>query len=100
MWLGFKSSSLDKNIKFVFEWSSRIAEGLLRTSEKEFTYEICWKIFLDKKSINLISQKKAISFEHPLISFGMIYSCEGEYAEDRDGKKREYAPKIMVATST
>ena len=30
----------------------------------------------------------------------MIYGCEREYAEDRDGKKREYAPKIMVATST
>ena len=61
---------------------------------------MCSEIFLDEKGGNQIWQRKAISFEHPLISYGMIYSCKCEYVEEKDGKKREYAPKIMVATST
>ena len=61
---------------------------------------MCSEIFLDKKGGDQIWRRKAISFEHPLISYGVIYSCKREYVEEWDGKKREYAPKIMVAIST
>lgn len=61
---------------------------------------MCSEIFLDEKGGDQIWQRKTISFGHPLISYGGIYDCKREYVEERDGKKREYAPKIMVATST
>ena len=38
--------------------------------------------------------------EDPLISYRAKSNDSSEYVEERDGKKREYAPKNMVATST
>jgi|TARA_B110000459_G_scaffold2893_1_gene3279 hypothetical protein len=36
----------------------------------------------------------------PFVSDGIKYDFQREYVEGRDGRKREYALKYMVATST
>ena len=47
-----------------------------------------------------IWSSKAMRYEDPLISHGIISYCLSEYVEEEERRKREYAPKIMVATST
>ena len=55
---------------------------------------------LDEKEILNFEFKKEYMSLHPLVSYGGNYVFESEYVEEKDWEKREYAPKIMVATST
>jgi hypothetical protein len=55
---------------------------------------------IQKKEYSRFRYEKQKILEDPLISHRTNSNDFSEYVEERDGKKREYAPKNMVATST
>ena len=55
---------------------------------------------IEKKGYSRFQYEKQEVWEDPLISYGAKSNVSSEYVEERDGKKREYPPKNMVATST
>lgn len=100
MKLGFISPSLSSEVILTFDWSFVLAECIywiieLYLPEQELTSSS----FQKKEFVFYQFEKKRMEVD-PFISDGEECEFQREYAEGRDGRKREYALKYMVATST
>lgn len=84
----------------MFEWISSCFEMNLKLFLKLKNIREFNPLRIQKKEYSGFQYEKEKMLEDPLISYRTKSNIFSEYVEERDGKKREYAPKNMVATST